>query len=157
VARASLILKPEILWKPPIYIYIRESDECDHLHLQDEVLLPWYLHTTPSFSANGWYTFQNLSAPIPLVVNSPATIAGSYTNTATLSFAPVNMPVTGNVVYVGRGCPGDNLPGQPERPNCPDRPRDLRGQPEGRCGAAKAGAIGTLIGLVAPGDAVSFS
>jgi hypothetical protein len=28
-------------------------------HLQDEVFLPWYLHTTPSFSVNGWYTFQN--------------------------------------------------------------------------------------------------
>src|SRR5262249_31764085 len=28
-------------------------------HLQDEVVLPWYLHTTPSFSVNGWYTFQN--------------------------------------------------------------------------------------------------
>ena len=28
-------------------------------HLQDEVLLPWYLHTTPSFSVNGQYSFQN--------------------------------------------------------------------------------------------------
>ena len=28
-------------------------------HLQDEVFLPWYLHTTPSFSVNGWYTFRN--------------------------------------------------------------------------------------------------
>ena len=28
-------------------------------HLQDEVFLPWYLHTTPSFSVNGQYTFQN--------------------------------------------------------------------------------------------------
>jgi len=28
-------------------------------HLQDEVFLPWYLHTTPSFSVNGWYTLQN--------------------------------------------------------------------------------------------------
>jgi hypothetical protein len=28
-------------------------------HLQDEVFLPWYLHTTPSFSVNGWYSFQN--------------------------------------------------------------------------------------------------
>jgi PEP-CTERM motif len=30
-------------------------------HLQDEVFLPWYLHTTPSFSVNGWYTLQNTS------------------------------------------------------------------------------------------------
>ena len=28
-------------------------------HLQDEVFLPWYLHTTPSFSVNGWYSLQN--------------------------------------------------------------------------------------------------
>ena len=28
-------------------------------HLQDEVFLPWYLHTVPSFSVNGWYTFLN--------------------------------------------------------------------------------------------------
>ena len=125
-------------------------------HLQDEVVLPWYLHTTPSFSVNGWYTFQNLSAPIPLVVNSPASIAGSYANTATLSFAPVNMPVTGDVVYVGRGCPGDTYLADPSgRIALIDR---------GTCAvslkvdaAASAGAIGVLIGLVAPGDAISFS
>lgn len=28
-------------------------------HLQDEVFLTWYLHTTPSFSVNGQYSFQN--------------------------------------------------------------------------------------------------
>lgn len=28
-------------------------------HLQDEVFLSWYLHTTPSFSVNGQYTLQN--------------------------------------------------------------------------------------------------
>jgi hypothetical protein len=28
-------------------------------HLQDEVLLPWYLHSKPSFSVNGQFTFQN--------------------------------------------------------------------------------------------------
>jgi hypothetical protein len=26
-------------------------------HLQDEVFLPWYLHTNPSFSVNGFYTY----------------------------------------------------------------------------------------------------
>lgn len=125
-------------------------------HLQDEVVLPWYLHTTPSFSVNGWYTFQNLSAPIPLVVNSPASIAGSYANTATLSFAPVNMPVTGDVVYVGRGCPGDTYLADPSG--------QIALIDRGTCAvslkvdaAASAGAIGVLIGLVAPGDAISFS
>jgi hypothetical protein len=28
-------------------------------HLQDEVFLPWYLHTNPSFSVNGFYTYLN--------------------------------------------------------------------------------------------------
>jgi hypothetical protein len=125
-------------------------------HLQDEIVLPWYLHSAPSFSVNGWYTFQNISAAIPLVVNSPASIAASYTNTATLAFAPVNVPVTGNVVYVGRGCPGDTYLTNPSgKIALIDR---------GTCAvslkvdaAASAGAIGVLIGLVAPGNAVSFS
>ena len=125
-------------------------------HLQDEVFLPWYLQAPPSFSVNGWNTFQNLSALVPLVVNSPASIAGSYTNTATLAFAPVNTPVSGNVVYVGRGCPGDAYLANPSgKVALIDR---------GTCAvslkvdaAATAGAIGVLIGLVAPGDAVSFT
>ena len=28
-------------------------------HLQDEVFLGWYLHSTPSFSVNGWFTYLN--------------------------------------------------------------------------------------------------
>jgi hypothetical protein len=28
-------------------------------HLQDEVFLPWYLHSSPSFSVNGQFSFQN--------------------------------------------------------------------------------------------------
>src|SRR4029077_18583360 len=74
----------------------------------------------------------------------------------TLVFAPVNMPVTGNVVYVGRGCPGDTYLANPSG--------QIALIDRGTCAvslkvdaAAKAGAIGTLIGLVAPGDAVSFS
>ena len=36
-------------------------------HLQDEVFLPWYLHTTPSFSVNGQFSFQNtLTTPSSL-------------------------------------------------------------------------------------------
>jgi len=124
-------------------------------HLQDEVFLPWYLQSPPSFSVNGWNTFQNLSAQVPLVVNSPSGIAGSYTNTATLAWAPVNTPVTGDVVYVGRGCPGDTYLANPSgKIALIDR---------GTCAvslkvdaAATAGAVGVLIGLVAPGDAISF-
>jgi len=93
---------------------------------------------------------------IPLVVNAPAAVAGVYGNTATLSFAPVGGGVTGDVVFVGRGCPGDALTANPAgKIALIDR---------GACAislkvdqAAKAGATGVLIGLVAPGDAVSFS
>jgi hypothetical protein len=125
-------------------------------HLQDEVVLPWYLHPTPSFSVNGWYTFQNHAAVIPLVVNSPLSVAGSYTNTAQLAFAPVNAAVTGNVVYVGRGCPGDTYLANPSG--------QIALIDRGSCGvslkidrAAQAGATGVLIGLMAPGDPISFS
>jgi hypothetical protein len=38
-------------------------------HLQDEVFLPWYLHSTPSFSVNGWYTLQN-------TFTSPSSLCG---------------------------------------------------------------------------------
>jgi hypothetical protein len=125
-------------------------------HLQDEVFLPWYLHSPPSFSVNAWNTFQNLSAQVPLVVNSPAGIAGSYTNTATLAFAPVNTPVSGNVVYVGRGCPGDTYLANPSG--------QIALIDRGTCAislkvdaAVTAGAAGVLIGLVAPGNAVTFT
>src|SRR4029434_5543611 len=51
---------------------------------------------------------------IPLVINSPASIAGIYNNTATLDFAPVGSGATGNVAFVGRGCPADSIaPGSP--------------------------------------------
>jgi hypothetical protein len=132
--------------------------------LQDEVTLPWYLHTTPSFSVNGWYTFQNTTAVIPLVINSPASIAGSYTNTATLSFAPISTTVTSDVVYVGRGCPAGSIsPGSPADPYLADPNGKIALIDRGACAvslkidaAARAGAIGVLIGLVAPGDAISF-
>ena len=93
---------------------------------------------------------------IPLVVNSPASIAGTYSNTATLDWAPVNSAVTADIVYVGRACPGDPLLANPTgKIALVDR---------GTCAislkvdyAANNGAVGVLVGLVAPGDAVSFS
>jgi minor extracellular serine protease Vpr len=94
----------------------------------------------------------------PLIINSPASIAGSYPNTATVDWAPVGAGVTGDVAYVGGiGCPGG-----------PPYPVSVVGKialiDRGVCAvslkvdrAAKAGAIGALIGLVAAGDAISFS
>jgi hypothetical protein len=139
----------------PSVAFTKVTNETTY-HLQDEVFLPWYLQGTPSFSVNGWNTFQNLSAQVPLVVNSPASIAGSDTNTATLAFAPVNTPVTANVVYVGRGCPGDAYLADPSG--------QIALIDRGTCAvslkvdaAATAGAAGVLIGLVAPGDPISFA
>jgi subtilisin family serine protease len=109
---------------------------------------------------------QGVSATaIPLVINSPANIAGTYTNTATLSFAPVNTTVTGNVVYIGRGCPAGSInPGSPADPYLANPSGAIALIDRGACAvslkidaAARAGAIGVLIGLVAPGDAITFS
>ena len=93
---------------------------------------------------------------VPLVVNAPAAIAGIYGNTQTLDFAPIGAGVTGDVVHYGRGCPGDPVLASPAgKIALIDR---------GVCAvslkvdsAAKAGARGVLIGLVAPGDAIAFS
>lgn len=99
---------------------------------------------------------------IPLVINSPASIAGTYGNTATLDFAPVNTAVTGNVVYVGRGCPASGS--TPADTYLADPSGQIALIDRGACNvslkidrAASAGATGVLIGLVAPGDAISFS
>ncbi|MGA2599025.1 MAG: S8 family serine peptidase [Bryobacteraceae bacterium] len=102
---------------------------------------------------------------IPLVINSPASIAGSYPDTATVDFAPINNTVTGNIVYVGRGCPADSTgAGSPADPYLANPSGAIALIDRGACNvslkvdaAANAGAIGVLIGLVAPGDAVSFS
>jgi subtilisin family serine protease len=93
---------------------------------------------------------------IPLAINSPASIAGVYANTETLSFAPVGAGVSGDVVFYGDGCPGSPVVNNPAgKIALIDR---------GACAvslkvdsAAKAGATGVLIGLVAPGDPISFS
>ena len=70
-------------------------------------------------------TTSVVSFGIPLVVNSPPAIAGTYPNTATLDFAPVNATVAGNVVYIGRACPGDaflaNPSGEIGRASCRER------------------------------------
>jgi subtilisin family serine protease len=98
----------------------------------------------------------------PLIINSPATIAGTYGNTATVSFAPVGAGFTGNVVYVGRGCPASGA--TPADPYLANPAGKVALIDRGTCAvslkvdqAANAGAIGVLIGLVASGDAVSFS
>lgn len=93
---------------------------------------------------------------VPLKINAPAAIAGIYGNTALLDWAPLGAGVTGDVVYVGRACASDPLLANPagkialiDRGSCNISEKVDK--------AANAGAIGTLIALVAPGDAVSFA
>src|SRR6266571_2263795 len=92
----------------------------------------------------------------PLVVNSPAEIAGQYPNNENVGWAPVVNGFTGDLVYVGRGCEGDAYLADPagkvaliDRGGCNVSLKVDR--------AAKAGAIGVLIGLVAAGDPISFA
>lgn len=103
----------------------------------------------------------------PLVINSPPSIAGTYPNTSTVDWAPISVAVTGDVAYVGRGCPAGSItpPGtNPDDPYLADPRGKVALIDRGSCSvslkvdrAAKAGAIGALIGLVAAGDPFSFA
>jgi hypothetical protein len=101
----------------------------------------------------------------PLVVNAPAAIAGTYTNTETVDWAPLGSGFSGNVVFLGRGCPAGSIDGtNPADPYLANPAGKVALIDRGGCSvslkvdrAAKAGATAVLIGLVAPGDAVSFS
>ncbi len=92
----------------------------------------------------------------PLVINSPASIARTIKNTATVDWAPITSDITGDVAYIGRGCPGDALLANPTgKVALIDR---------GTCAvslkvdvAAHAGAIGVIIANNIPGDPPSFS
>lgn len=92
----------------------------------------------------------------PLVINAPAAIAGVYPNTATLPWAPVGSGFSGDVVYVGQGCATDTYLGNPAgKVALVDRGACNISEKVDR--AARAGAVGVLVGLIASGDAVSFS
>ncbi len=122
-----------------------------------------YIGGTPA-AAPGALSVAQTQVPsataMPLVVTAPAAIKGTYPNTATVDWAPIGAGFAGNVAYVG----GNGCPGTATYP----APGSLAGKvaliDRGVCsislktdGATKAGAVGVLIGLVAPGDAVTFS
>ncbi|MEI7768766.1 MAG: S8 family serine peptidase [Chloroflexales bacterium] len=92
----------------------------------------------------------------PLVINSPPSIAGALTSTATVDWAPIGAGFTGDVAYVGTACPGEALLANPagkvaliDRGGCSVSLKTDS--------AAAAGAVGVLIGLTAPGDPFAFS
>lgn len=64
---------------------------------------------------------------IPLTINSPASIAGRYTNTATIEWAPITgNGFRGDVAFVGRGCPAGSPAPVPEggdRSSCFEKTR----------------------------------
>ena len=101
----------------------------------------------------------------PLVINAPESIAGTYPNTETVSWAPLGTGFTGDVAYVGQGCPADSIEdGSPEDPYLANPTGKVALIDRGGCSvslkvdrAAAAGATAVLIGLVAPGDPISFS
>lgn len=98
-----------------------------------------------------------------LQINSPPAIAGIYRDTVLLDYAPLGSGF-GNapVVFVGRGCPAEGT--APADPYLANPAGKVALIDRGACNvslkvdrAAKAGAIGVLIGLIAPGSAIGFS
>lgn len=101
-----------------------------------------------------------------LLINTPPVIAGIYRNTQDVEWAPIGTGFTNaEVVFVGRGCPAGSIEdGSPADPYLANPAGKVALIDRGACNAslkvdraAKAGAIGVLIGMVAPGDAVGFS
>lgn len=97
---------------------------------------------------------------IALVVNSPASIAGTYGNTATLEWAPITSGFSGTVAYGGSGAAAIAC----VLASTPDFTGKVALIDRGSCNIstkvanAKAkGAIGALIANNAPGEAPSFS
>lgn len=118
-----------------------------------------YIVSSPSVSPGAISVAQTQvpsAVAYGLKIESPASIAGTYGNTATVEWAPIGAGFSGDVVYVGTACPGQALLADPAgKVALIDR---------GTCSvslkvdaAGAAGATGVLLGLVAPGDAVSFS
>lgn len=128
-----------------------------------------YIVSSPSIGKNVISVAQTqvpTAKVVPLVVNSPPAIAGTYRNTATLDWSPVGAGVTGNVAFIGRGCPDGSGVGVPPGgdPFLASPAGKVALIDRGVCSvslkvdrAVAAGAIGVLIGLVAPGDAVTFA
>src|SRR6185503_3350183 len=51
---------------------------------------------------------------VPLIVTAPSSIAGTYPNTATIDWAPVDGGAAGQVVFVGRACLTGTESGSPD-------------------------------------------
>lgn len=96
---------------------------------------------------------------IPLVIEQPLSIRGSYLRTETLDWAPVpeDANIAGRVAFVGTGCPGEPYLEDPagkialiDRGNECDVSSKVRR-------ATDAGAIGTIIAMVDGSEPLAFS
>ncbi len=92
----------------------------------------------------------------PLVINSPASIAGQVKNTANVEWAPVGAGFSGDVVFVGTACPGTALLASPTG--------KVALIIRGTCAVSlkvdavtKAGAVAAVVYNNVSGDAPSFS
>ena len=99
---------------------------------------------------------------VPLVVTAPASIAGKYFDSATIDWAPIGKGVTGQVVYVGRGCLTQTESGSPD-PLLADPAGKIALVDRGQCNVSEkiarlsaAGALGIIVGLVDTEHAVTF-
>lgn len=126
-----------------------------------------FIVSSPSNAAEAISVAQTAmpgAGAIPLVVNSPAQIAGIYRNTATVDWAPIVAGFTGNVVAAGRGCPAGSISAGSAADPLPSVAGLVALIDRGACSismkvayAASAGAIGVLIANNAVGDAPTFS
>ena len=124
-----------------------------------------YIVSSPSNAAEAISVAQTAmpnAVGIPLVVNSPASIAGTYTNTATVDWAPIVAGFSGQVVRSGttlaasQACTVAAITGSLagnialiDRGSCNISTKVAN--------AATAGAIGVLIANNTAGDAPTFS
>jgi minor extracellular serine protease Vpr len=99
---------------------------------------------------------------IPLIVTAPASIAGSYSDTAPIDWAPIGKGATGQVVYVGRACLTQTQTGSPD-PLLADPAGKIALVDRGTCNVSEkiarlssAGALGVIVGLVDAEHAVTF-
>ena len=122
-----------------------------------------YIVSSPSI-APGAISVAQTQVPsakfYPLVINSPADIAGTYNDTTTVDWAPVQDAThdgfVGDVVYTGRSCPGDTLLANPAK--------NVALAIRGTCAVSlkvdtlsAAGAVGVLVMMADASEPISFS
>ena len=100
------VLKGQVYIYEPFYVAIHDKIRFTSMPLSFSLSGEIMGKVEYLFSIGGDGTMLDA---IPLVGNSPASIAATYSNTATVDWAPVNSAVTGDVVYVGQGCPAGSI------------------------------------------------